>query len=114
FATGLWKREPDSWDFARPHDEVALIIAGHASVELSDGRELEVSSGDVLVTPQGTKGRWRISEEITKFYAIYEGGPMGEVDARVFRDDDPVDWIVLENPPGDTNPPGEERYTYRS
>src|SRR5205085_423131 len=33
---------------------------------------------------------------------------------RVFRDDDPVDWIVLENPPGDTNPPGEERYTYRS
>jgi len=33
---------------------------------------------------------------------------------RVIGRDDPVDWVTLENPPGDTNPPGREWYAWRN
>jgi uncharacterized cupin superfamily protein len=28
FTTGLWEREPDTWSFERPYDEVAVILKG--------------------------------------------------------------------------------------
>ena len=28
--TGFWEREPDTWSFERPYDEVALILEGDA------------------------------------------------------------------------------------
>ena len=77
-------------------------------------RALRVGPGDVLVTPNGSKGTWNIHETLTKFYAIYVGTPVGEVTVRVIRADDPVEWVELENPPGDTNPPGREWYAWRS
>lgn len=72
FTTGLWEREPDTWSFERPYHEVALILAGQAEIETPDGSVHTVTAGDVLVTPKGSKGTWRITEKIVKFYAIYE------------------------------------------
>lgn len=72
FTTGLWEREPDTWSFERPYHEVALILAGEAEIETPDGSVHTVKAGDVLVTPKGSKGTWRITEKIVKFYAIYE------------------------------------------
>ena len=74
FTTGFWEREPDTWSFERPHDEVALILSGVADIETEDGRTLRVGAGDVLVTPKGSKGTWHIRETIVKFYAIYGAG----------------------------------------
>ena len=71
FQTGLWRREPDTWSFERPYDEVALILAGEAEIE-TDGRVHTVRAGDVLVTPKGSAGTWRIKETIVKFFAIYD------------------------------------------
>jgi uncharacterized cupin superfamily protein len=68
---GLWRREPDTWSFARPYDEVALILAGEAEIE-TDGHVHTVRAGDVLVTPKGSAGTWRITETIVKFFAIYD------------------------------------------
>jgi uncharacterized cupin superfamily protein len=73
FQTGFWRREPDTWSFERPYDEVALILAGEADIE-TDGRVLTVRAGDLLVTPKGSAGTWRIKETIVKFFAIYDGG----------------------------------------
>src|SRR6188472_4807327 len=67
--TGFWEREPDTWTFERPYDEVALILAGEAEIE-TDGRVLAVRAGDLLVTPKGSAGTWRIKETIVKFFAI--------------------------------------------
>jgi len=115
FVTGLWSREPDTWSFERPYDEVALILSGSAEVESEDGRLLGLGAGDVMVTPTGSKGTWRIGETITKFYAIYSAGTAGDdTSIRLLGADEPVEWIVLENAPGDENPPGEEWYAYRS
>ena len=69
FTVGLWTREPDTWSFERPYDEVALILAGEAESE-TDGRVLAVRAGDLLVTPKGSAGTWRIKETIVKFFAI--------------------------------------------
>src|SRR5712691_3892153 len=106
FVTGLWSREPDTWSFERPYDEVALILSGSAEVESEDGRLLGLGAGDVMVTPTGSKGTWRIGETITKFYAIYSAGTAGDdTSIRLLGADEPVEWIVLENAPGDENPP---------
>ncbi|MEX0985425.1 MAG: cupin domain-containing protein [Actinomycetota bacterium] len=72
FTTGLWERAPDTWSFERPYHEVALILHGEADIEEPDGTVHTVRAGDVLVTPEGSKGTWHIREKIVKFYAIYD------------------------------------------
>jgi len=73
FTTGLWERDPDTWSFERPYDEVALILEGDADIVTDDGRTLTVGAGDVLVTPKGSAGTWVIRERIVKFWVIYDG-----------------------------------------
>jgi uncharacterized cupin superfamily protein len=70
---GFWEREPDTWSFERPYDEVALILEGDADIVADDGRTLTVGPGDVLVTPKGSAGTWVIRERIVKFWVIYDG-----------------------------------------
>jgi uncharacterized cupin superfamily protein len=72
-STGFWEREPDTWSFERPYDEVALILEGDADIVTDDGRTLSVGPGDVLVTPKGSAGSWVIRETIVKFWVIYDG-----------------------------------------
>jgi uncharacterized cupin superfamily protein len=114
FTCGLWEREPDTWSFERAYDEVAYILEGSADIETDDGRVLHLGAGDTFVTPEGSKGRWRIDETIVKFFAIYSGGAIGDSGMRVIGARDPVEWITLENVPGDENPPGQEWYAWRS
>lgn len=114
FTCGFWEREPDTWTFERPYDEVAFIVSGTADVETDDGRVLALGPGDVLVTPIGSKGTWRISAPIVKFFAIYEGRTIGVSGARLIKEGDPVEWIVLETSPDDPTPPGEEWYAFKS
>jgi uncharacterized cupin superfamily protein len=49
-----------------------VILAGEADIETPDGDVVTVRAGDVLVTPKGSKGTWRIKDKIVKFYAIYD------------------------------------------
>lgn len=113
--TGLWRREPDTWPFERPYDEVALVLSGAATIETDDGRALPLGPGDVLVTTKGSKGAWRITETLTKFFAIYHHDDAPDApNVRLVREDGLGDWTVLENPPGDDAPPGEEVVTSRS
>jgi uncharacterized cupin superfamily protein len=78
FTTGFWRREPDTWSFERPYHEVALILAGRAEIETDDGEVHTVQAGDVLITPKGSAGTWRITETIVKFYAIGTEGAEGD------------------------------------
>lgn len=114
FTCGLWEREPDTWSFERPYDEVAYILEGTAEIDTDDGSALRLGAGDVFITPKGSKGTWRIHETIAKFFAIYSGGSIGETTMRVIGAKDPVEWITLDNPPGDENPPGQEWYAWRN
>jgi uncharacterized cupin superfamily protein len=114
FTAGLWRREPDTWSFERAHDEVAYIVSGVAEIDTAGGRALSIGAGDVLVSPNGSKGTWRISEPLTKLYAIYTGTSVGDGEVRVIHDGDPVDWVEIPTAEDDPIPPGEEWYAYRS
>lgn len=72
-STGFWERDPDTWSFERPYDEVAFILEGDADIVTHDGPTLTVGAGDVLVTPKGSAGTWVIRERILKFWVIYDG-----------------------------------------
>ena len=75
---------------------------------------LRVGAGDVFVTPKGSKGTWHVHETVAKFFAIYTGGAIGDTTMRVIGANEPVEWITLENEPGDENPPGQEWYAWRN
>jgi uncharacterized cupin superfamily protein len=115
FTVGLWTREPDSWSFARPYDEVALILEGSAEMEADDGTVHRLTPGTVVVTPNGAKGTWRIAETITKCFVIYEGGRVGDTTIRTIDGtSDGLVWDVIPTEPGDPNEPGEETVEFRS
>jgi uncharacterized protein len=112
---GLWSREPDTWSFERPYDEVALILDGRAEMQGDDGRVHGLVPGTVVVTPNGAKGTWRIAEALTKCFVIYEGGQVGDTAIRTAdADADDLDWTVIPTEPGDPNEPGEETVVFRS
>ncbi len=114
FTCGLWEREPDTWSFERPYDEVAYILEGMADVDTDDGGVLRLGAGDIFVTPKGSKGTWHVQETLAKFFAIYTGGAIGDTTMRVIGATEPVEWITLENDPGDENPPGQEWVAWRN
>ena len=112
---GLWTREPDSWSFERPYDEVALILEGTAEMEGDDGRVHRLTPGTIVVTPHGSKGTWRIPETLTKCFAIYQGDQVGETAIRtVDTGAGELDWTVIPTEPGDPSEPGEETVLFRS
>gem|GEM_PF-568972 len=115
FTAGLWWRDPDEWPFERAYDEVAFITGGDADIELDDGRVFTLAPGDVVVTPFGCKGVWRVRERVTKLYAIYEGpGLVAGAPMLWIGVGSQKDWVVLETEPADPNEPGEEWYAFRS
>ena len=115
FTSGLWWRDPDEWAFERAYDEVAFITGGAAEMEMDDGRLFTLAPGDVVITPFGSKGVWRVGERVTKLYAIYEGpGMTPGAEAAWIGADAEKDWVVLPTEPGDPNEPGEEWYAFRS
>jgi ethanolamine utilization protein EutQ (cupin superfamily) len=54
--TGFWEREPDTWSFERPYDEVALILEGDADIVTDDGRTLTVGPGDGIAPGGSVSG----------------------------------------------------------
>jgi uncharacterized protein len=112
---GLWSREPDTWSFERPYDEVALILEGAAEMETSDGRVLRLRPGTIVVTPNGSKGTWDIAERLTKCFVIAEGGEVGDTTVRAIdAHAGDLEWTEIPVEPGDPNPPGEETVMFRS
>jgi uncharacterized cupin superfamily protein len=115
FTVGLWTREPDTWSFERPYDEVALILGGAAEMDTTDGRVLVLGPGTIVVTPNGSKGTWRITEPLTKCFVIAEGDQVGDTTVRAFdAGAADLEWAEIPVEPGDPNPPGEETVVFRT
>jgi uncharacterized cupin superfamily protein len=112
---GLWTRERDTWSFERPYDEVALILEGAAEMETTDGRVLTLRPGTIVVTPNGSKGTWRITEPITKCFVIAEAGDIDDTRVRTIdAGGEDLEWAEIPVTAGDPNPPGEETVVFRS
>ena len=72
FSFGLWRREAQSRHFERPYHEIAYIIEGEVEVTDNDGEVLIAGPGDILITPQGSKGYWKNLSPVKKVWGIYE------------------------------------------
>ena len=72
FSFGLWKRDEQSRHFERPYHEIAYIIEGQVEITDDDGEVLIAGPGDILVTPQGSKGYWKNLTPVKKVWGIYE------------------------------------------
>ena len=51
-------------------DEVFVVLAGRATIELDDGGVLHVGPGDVGILPPGARTRWTVHEDLRKVYVI--------------------------------------------
>ena len=51
-------------------DEVFLVLAGRATIEIDDGTVLQVGPGDLGILPPGARTRWTVHEDLRKVYVI--------------------------------------------
>ena len=72
FSFGLWHRDAQSQHFERPYHEIAYIIEGQVEITDDDGEVLIAGPGDILITPQGSKGYWKNLTPVKKVWGIYE------------------------------------------
>ena len=51
-------------------DEVFVVLAGRATIEVAGGPTLEVGPGDVGVLEAGAETTWTVHEDLRKIYII--------------------------------------------
>ena len=72
FSFGVWQRDRQSRHFERTYHESAYIIEGEVEITDEDGERVVAGPGDILVTPQGSKGYWKNLSPVKKVWGIYE------------------------------------------
>ena len=51
-------------------DEVFVVLAGSATIEVDDGPVLQVGPGDVGLLPAGARTTWTVHETLRKIYVV--------------------------------------------
>ncbi len=51
-------------------DEVFVVLAGSATIEVDDGPVLQVGPGDVGLLPAGARTTWTVHETLRKVYVV--------------------------------------------
>jgi uncharacterized cupin superfamily protein len=68
-AVGVWQHSTGvSTDVEA--DEIFVVLAGRATVEVADGPTLEVGPGDVGLLPVGARTTWTVHETLRKIYVV--------------------------------------------
>ena len=72
FTSGSWRAEPYA-EFieAYPGDEYARVLAGSVTLTGDDGVAQTFSAGDAYTMPRGWRGEFRVTETLTKQFALY-------------------------------------------
>ena len=73
---GIWECTPGTFDWIHT-DETATLVAGRVTVTPEGGEPFEISAGDVVFFPEGTKTRWQVHETVRKAFHLHaaEGLP---------------------------------------
>jgi uncharacterized cupin superfamily protein len=66
---GLWEHTAGSSTDVEA-DEVFVVLAGRATIEVDGGPVLEVGPGDVGVLEAGARTRWQVHETLRKVYVL--------------------------------------------
>ena len=69
--TGIWECTPGEFRATREgYTEICTILSGRVTLQADGGEPIEFCPGDVLVTPSGWAGTWRVHEVVRKHYTI--------------------------------------------
>ncbi len=68
-SVGVWEHSVGSSSDVEA-DEVFVVLAGRATIEVEGGPVLEVGPGDVGVLEQGARTRWHVHETLRKVYVL--------------------------------------------
>lgn len=77
FSFGAWQRDVQRRHFEREYHEVAIILEGEVEITDEAGEVHVARSGDILVTPKGSKGYWKNLTPVKKIWAIYDEPVIG-------------------------------------
>ena len=72
FFAGRWSSSPGKWRIRYTESEFCCLTRGHVVLTNLGGERWEFSAGAAFVVPAGFEGTWEVTEECTKFYAIFE------------------------------------------
>jgi len=72
FGVGLWQRDIERIRFDMAFTEVCYILEGEVEITAEDGTVSVARAGDILVVPQGMKGRWTNLSPVKKVWATFE------------------------------------------
>ncbi|MFN8546636.1 MAG: cupin domain-containing protein [Candidatus Eisenbacteria bacterium] len=68
---GIWASTPGRFRWEWSYDETVVVISGRATVELSDGRRVELVPGSMAYFERGLQSVWTIHEDFRKgFHAL--------------------------------------------
>jgi uncharacterized protein len=68
---GIWEATPGVFSATREgYDEVFLCLSGRATMTTTDGLKFDLTPGSVLLTPNGFRGTWHVTETFRKAYCI--------------------------------------------
>ena len=72
FTIGSWRAEPYS-EFIEsyPGDEFARVLEGSVTLTGDDGVAQTLSAGDAFAMRRGWRGEYRVTETLTKQFALY-------------------------------------------
>ena len=69
-ANGIWECTPGTFSWIHT-DETATLVAGRVTVTPEGGEPIEISAGDVVFFPEGTKTRWEVHETVRKAFHLH-------------------------------------------
>ncbi len=72
FFAGRWSSSPGKWRIRYTESEFCVLTRGRVVLENDCGGRWEFGPGDAFVVPSGFAGTWEVTEDCTKFYAIFE------------------------------------------
>lgn len=67
---GIWDMTPGSARDVEA-DEVFVVLAGAATIQFDDGREISLQPGDVMSLSHGERTVWTVTETLRKVYVLH-------------------------------------------
>jgi uncharacterized protein len=72
FFAGRWSSTRGKWRIRYSESEFCYITKGRVVIEGLSGERWEFGVGAAFVVPAGFEGTWEVTEDCTKFYALFE------------------------------------------
>jgi uncharacterized cupin superfamily protein len=72
FHSGVWSSTPGKWRIRYTESEFCYLTRGRVVLANQAGERWEFGPGAAFVVPAGFEGTWEVTEDCTKFYAIFE------------------------------------------